>query len=65
VYVLCLAAVLFNMFTKQRTEALTGVGFVLVGAIVYVLFGRRGSVNGSSSAAGLQNQPPAGPEAIP
>jgi amino acid transporter len=41
VYVLCLAAVLFNMFNKQRTEAMTGVGFILVGAVVYVLFGRR------------------------
>jgi amino acid transporter len=41
VYVLCLAAVLFNMFNKQQTEALTGVGFILVGAVVYILFGRR------------------------
>jgi amino acid transporter len=48
VYVLCLAAVLVNMFNKQQTEALTGVAFVLVGAIVYILFGRRrGSANGS------------------
>lgn len=35
VYVLCLAAVLTNMFWSQRAEALTGVGFILVGAILY------------------------------
>ena len=29
------AAVLFNMFTTQRTEALVGVGFICVGAGVY------------------------------
>src|SRR5262249_32640236 len=52
VYVLCLAEVLFNMFNKQQTEALTGVGFILVGAIVYVLFGRRSGSN--AAAAGGQ-----------
>ena len=41
VYVLALAAVLVNMFSSQRAEAMTGVGFILVGAIVYALVGRR------------------------
>jgi amino acid transporter len=42
-YVLILALILTNMFLKQRTEALAGLGFIAVGAAVYVLFGRRGS----------------------
>jgi L-asparagine transporter-like permease len=41
VYVLALAAVLFNMFRTQQREAITGVGFVLVGAVVYLLVARR------------------------
>jgi len=41
VYVLALGAVLVNMFQSQRQEALTGVGFILVGAVVYAVFGRR------------------------
>jgi amino acid transporter len=41
VYVACFAAVLVNMFTSQRTEALTGTGFALTGAAVYGLFLRR------------------------
>ena len=41
VYVLALAAVLVNMFWSQRAEALTGVGFILVGAVIYALVGRR------------------------
>lgn len=41
VYVLALGAVLLNMFQSQRQEALTGVGFILVGGLVYLLFGRR------------------------
>jgi basic amino acid/polyamine antiporter, APA family len=41
VYVAALAAVLVNMFWSQRAEALTGVGFILVGALVYALIGRR------------------------
>ena len=40
VYVLSLSAVLANMFWSQRAEALTGVGFILVGAAVYRLFFR-------------------------
>jgi amino acid transporter len=35
IYVLALAAVLVNMFWSQRAEALTGVGFILIGAAVY------------------------------
>jgi L-asparagine transporter-like permease len=34
-YVVSLAAVLTNMFRSQHQEAMTGVGFILVGAIVY------------------------------
>jgi basic amino acid/polyamine antiporter, APA family len=40
-YVVALAAVLFNMFNSQLAEALTGVGFILVGAIVYAIVGRQ------------------------
>jgi basic amino acid/polyamine antiporter, APA family len=40
VYVLALTAVLVNMFWSQRVEAMTGVGFILVGAICYRLIGR-------------------------
>jgi amino acid transporter len=38
VYVLAMGAVLFNMFASpdQRTEALIGMGFIGVGAVVYV-----------------------------
>jgi amino acid transporter len=35
VYVTGMSAVLVNMFTTQRTEALAGVGFIAVGAVVY------------------------------
>lgn len=41
VYVVALGAVLFNMFRTQQQEALTGVGFILVGAVVYTILGRR------------------------
>jgi amino acid transporter len=37
-YVAIMAAVLVNMFRKQTTESLIGVGFILVGAAVYKLF---------------------------
>jgi basic amino acid/polyamine antiporter, APA family len=40
VYVLALGTVLVNMFWSQRVEAMTGVGFILVGAVVYRLVGR-------------------------
>lgn len=50
VYVLALAAVLVNMFQSQRQEALTGVGFILVGGALYLIFGRR---LGSASPSGL------------
>jgi L-asparagine transporter-like permease len=43
VYVIALAAVLVNMFWSQRAEALTGVGFILVGAIIYTLALRKTS----------------------
>lgn len=41
IYVAFMGAVLFNMFTTQRSESLIGVGFILVGAAVYALFLRR------------------------
>jgi hypothetical protein len=41
VYVLCLSAVLANMFVAKRQQALIGLGFIVVGAIVYFLFARR------------------------
>jgi basic amino acid/polyamine antiporter, APA family len=41
IYVLALGAVLVNMFRSQPHEAMTGVSFVLVGALVYLLFGRK------------------------
>lgn len=43
-YVGVMAAVLVNMFVTNRTESLIGVGFVALGAIVYVLvFGGAGA----------------------
>ena len=41
IYVIALAIVLLNMFSEQYQEAMTGVAFIGVGAIVYVLFGCR------------------------
>jgi amino acid transporter len=42
VYVLCFIGVLASYFTEEkRVEAYSGLGFALVGAIVYVLFLRR------------------------
>jgi amino acid transporter len=38
-YVTAMAAVLFNMFTTQRIEALAGVGFIGIGALVYFALG--------------------------
>jgi len=52
VYVLALGTVLVNMFRSQRAEALTGVGFILVGAVVYALVGRQAPPHDV-------NQPPA------
>jgi APA family basic amino acid/polyamine antiporter len=40
-YVLLPLLILVNMFAKQRQEALIGVGFIAVGAVVYILYGRR------------------------
>jgi amino acid transporter len=40
-YVLLMALVLINMFFKQRLEALTGMGFIAVGAFVYYVFGMK------------------------
>jgi basic amino acid/polyamine antiporter, APA family len=45
VYVLALGAVLVNMFGTKPHEALTGVGFILVGAAIYVVFLRRPPAN--------------------
>lgn len=41
IYVMALGAVLFNMFRSQRAEALTGVGFIAVGAVVYAIVSRK------------------------
>jgi basic amino acid/polyamine antiporter, APA family len=38
-YVLLPAFVLVNMFTHERAEALAGVGFIALGAVVYVVLG--------------------------
>lgn len=38
IYVMCLAAVLLNMFVKQTTESLTAVGFILLGSVIYLVF---------------------------
>jgi len=48
IYVMALAAVLVNMFWSQRIEAMTGVGFILVGAAIYSAFlrSKRPSING-------------------
>jgi amino acid transporter len=39
-YLIIPAMILTNMFFNQRTEALIGVGFIAVGALVYWLWGR-------------------------
>jgi len=46
-YVLILSAVLYTMFVgdKQRSEALTGLGFICVGGCVYYLFLRQQKEN--------------------
>jgi hypothetical protein len=41
--VVSLTAVLVNMFWSQRAEAMTGLGFILVGAVVYSAIARRRS----------------------
>ena len=41
VYVTCMTAVLINMFWTQRTESLVGLGFMVVGLVVYALFLRK------------------------
>jgi amino acid transporter len=38
IYVSIMAAILANMFTTKRSEALIGVGFILVGAAIYAAF---------------------------
>jgi APA family basic amino acid/polyamine antiporter len=40
-YLVLPAMILCNMFARQQAEAAVGVGFIAVGAIVYVLFFRR------------------------
>jgi len=42
-YVAIMVPVVANTFWKQQTEALAGVGFMLVGAFVYLLIARLGS----------------------
>lgn len=37
-YALVMAAVWLNMFIKQRAESLTGIGIVVAGTVVYLLF---------------------------
>jgi basic amino acid/polyamine antiporter, APA family len=46
-YMILPAMVLGNMFINQQVEALTGVGFIVLGAIVYQLFLRRPEPEGS------------------
>ena len=41
-YLVLPALILGNYFVRQRLEALTGVGFIALGALVYALFLRRG-----------------------
>jgi APA family basic amino acid/polyamine antiporter len=54
IFVLCMIAVLGNMFLEpnQRREALSGLGFIAVGAVVYIgtLVGRRNNRSGFSEA---------------
>jgi hypothetical protein len=38
-YVILPAFVLYNMFTEQPAEALAGVGFIGLGAVLYFLLG--------------------------
>jgi amino acid transporter len=40
-YTLIMGLVLINMFSTQRTEALTGVGFIALGALVYFVWRRK------------------------
>jgi hypothetical protein len=40
VYIGVMSLVVTNMFLHQRTEALVGLGFIGVGAVVYMGFGR-------------------------
>ena len=40
-YVLAMTAVLVNMFWTKQKESIVAVGFIGLGAIVYLLFGRR------------------------
>jgi basic amino acid/polyamine antiporter, APA family len=40
-YVSVMAVILLNMFQTQRSEALSAVGFMLAGFVVYCLFARR------------------------
>jgi amino acid transporter len=40
-YVLLPGMILVNMFIHQPQEALSGVGFIALGAVVYLLYGRR------------------------
>ena len=41
VYVLVLAAVAINTLVTQRVEAAVGVGFILLGGVIYAAFLRR------------------------
>lgn len=46
-YIGTMALVLVNMFTTQRTEAVVGVGFIAVGAVVYRIVSRRAGPSNS------------------
>lgn len=52
VYVCILAAVLANMFIKQQNEAMIGLGFIAVGAAVYLIVDRRRPRPGGVAAEG-------------
>lgn len=64
-YILVMAAVLINMFRSQRTESLIAVGFITVGAVIYVLvFGLRSAapVPALDPAAIRAGEPPLRPD---
>jgi amino acid transporter len=55
IYVLAMAAVLFNMFYTQTVEALIAVGFMGVGAVVYyVLFGSQPNEPGQADSSAIR-----------
>src|SRR5262249_34172638 len=62
VYVVILSMVLVSMFINQQTEALTGVGFIALGAAVYLLLFRG---QGSRRSVPFSGEPQATAPATP